>query len=228
MVSGGRRRAGGTPSGRRPRLSSREREVRKRAAQRRRERIVERFDGCLEALPRRQRTTLILRYGIGPVRARSGKQAARLLDLSRRKVGLLERRGLRTLADAGRRTSCERTAVSPTSFVAVYDLLSATSVAATERFSPAVAAGVMLARAAAVALEQGGGAVAGARESGGDPKRASSEQDEVTEEPPSSAGPSLGDPFGSGNSDDAMVILMLAIVLACLASAVREVRRAVR
>jgi hypothetical protein len=190
---------------------------------------VQRFDGCLDALPRMQRTTLILRYGVGPVRARSGKQAAQLLDLSRRRVRLLERRGIRTLANAGRRTSCERTGISRTSFVAVYDVLTGTSGAALEEFPVPLAAGVELARAATVALEEGGGAVAGARQSGGARRHAPSEPEEVTEEPPSSAGPSLRDPFGSGSEvGDPMLILMLAIVVACLASAAREVRRAVR
>jgi hypothetical protein len=175
-----------------------------------------------------QRTTLILRYGVGPVRVRSGRQAARLLDLSRGRVRLLERRGLRALTNAGRRTSCERTGISQASLVAVYDVLAGTSSAALAEFPAPLAAGLSLARAATLALEQGEGAVAGARASVEEPRRASSEEEEIIEDSPSSAGPSLGDPFGGGTSGDAMLILMLAIVVACLASAARELRRAVR
>jgi hypothetical protein len=189
---------------------------------------VRRLSGCLDALPRMERTTLILRYGLGPVRSRSGRQAARLLDVSRRRVGLLERRGLRRLADAGRGTSCERTGISQTSLVAVYDVLAGTSPAAVDEFPAPLEAGVRLARAATVALDEGEGAVAGVRESGEARRPASSEPEE--DGPATSAGPSIADPFGGGDSgvDDPLLILLLAIVVASLASAAREIRRAVR
>lgn len=190
---------------------------------------MRRLSGCLDRLPRMQLTTLILRYGVGPVRPRTGKEAARLLDLSRRRVRLLERRGLRRLADAGQAAPCEGTGISRTSLAAVYELLTGTSTAAVEALPAPLAAGVRLAIAASVALDEGEGAVAGARESGDEPKNASSDPEDE-EGPVSSAGPSLGDPFGAAGPalDNPLFLLLLAIVVACLASAARELRRAVR
>jgi hypothetical protein len=195
---------------------------------RRRERLVRRLSGCLDALPRMERATLILRYGVGPVRVRSGRQAARLLDVSRSRVRQLERRAVRLLADAGRETSCERTGISQTSLVAVYDVLTGTPAGAGDLAAP-LAAGAELARAAAVSLDEGEGAVAGVRESGEAPPRPDSPEPE-DDGPASSAGASLGNPFGDGDSavDDPLLLLLLAIVVASLVSAAREIRRAVR
>jgi sigma-70-like protein len=224
----GGRRGARSRSGARPLRDARERASHRRTVQRRRDRIVRRLSGCVDGLPRMQRTTLILRYGIGPLRARSGSETARLLDLSRRRVRLLERRGLRRLAGIGRRTSCEGTGIAPTTLVSVYGLLSDTSTAASYVLPAPLTAGVRLAGAASVALADGEGAVAGTRESGEKRKNASSEPEE--EGPMSSAGPSIGDPFGSADPalDNPFFLLLVAIVVACLASAAREIRRAVR
>jgi Sigma-70, region 4 len=216
-------------SGDRPLLSARERAVRRRVVERRRERLVRRLSGCLDALPRMERTTLILRYGVGPVRARSGRQAARLLDISRGRVRLLERRAVRSLADAGRETSCERTGISQISLVAVYDILTGTFSPTGSDLPAPLTAGARLARAAAAALDEGEGVVAGVRESSEVPRRPDPTEPE-DDGPASSAGPSLGDPFEKDDSgaDDPMLLLLLAIVVASLASAAREIRRAVR
>jgi hypothetical protein len=193
---------------------------------------VRRLSGCIDGLPRMQRATLVLRYGVGPVRARSEQQAARLLDLSRGRVRLLERRGMRNLARSGRGTSCEQTGISLTSLVAIYDLLTGSSTADAEGLPAPLAAGVRLANAASVVLDEGMGAVAGVRDSGEERRHTSAEPEEEQKEegPVSSAGPSLGDPFGSADPglDNPMFLLLLAIVVACLASAAREIRRAVR
>jgi hypothetical protein len=190
---------------------------------------VRRFRGCLDGLPPMQRTALILRYGVGPVQARSVKQTARLLDVSRGRVRLVERRGVRNLAGAGQDTSCERTGISAISLASVYELLTGSASSATEGLSPPLAAGVRLANAASAALDADGGAVAGARESGGE-RRDPSPEREADEDDVSSAGPSLANPFGSGGAalDNPLFLLLLAIVVACLASAAREIRRAVR
>jgi hypothetical protein len=192
---------------------------------------VRRLSGCIDGLPRLQRATLVLRYGVGPVRARSEQQAARLLDLSRGRVRLLERRGMRNLARSGRSTSCEQTGISLTSLVAVYDLLTGGSTGGPEGLPAPLAAGVWLANAASVVLDEGEGAVAGVRDSSEERRHTSAEPREEQEEGPvSSAGPSLADPFGSADPglDNPMFLLLLAIVVACLASAAREIRRAVR
>jgi Sigma-70, region 4 len=190
---------------------------------------VRRLRGCIDGLPRLQRATVVLRYGVGPVRARSEQQAARLLDLSRGRVRLLERRGMRNLARSGRGTSCEQSGISLTSLVAVYDLL--TDSTADAQLPAPLAAGVRLANAAAVVLNEGEGVVAGVRDSGEERRHTSAgPEKEQREGPVSSAGPSLGDPFGSADPslDNPMFLLLLAIVVACLVSAAREIRRAVR
>jgi hypothetical protein len=228
-------RAAGTRPGSRQSRGARERATRRRAIERRRERLVRRLSGCVDALPRMQRTTLILRYGIGPLPARSGGETARLLDLPRGRVRLLERRGLRAVAGLGRATPCEESGISRTSLVEAYELLSAGSSA--DESPPALAAGLRLANAAAVALDggaaavaldRGAGAVAGARESGEERRSPSYEPGE--DGPVSSAGPSLGDPFGDedGPLDNPLLLVLLAIVVATLASAAGQIRRALR
>lgn len=171
----------------------------------------------------------MLRYGVGPAQPRSEKQAAELLAVSRGRVRLLEQRGLRSLTRSGRGSSCEQTDISLTSLVAVYDLLSGTAKASAEGLPVPLAAGVRLANAATGALDDEVGSVAGARQSAEKPHQTSSEPEEQ-EGPVSSAGPSLGNPFGAANPalDNPMFLVLLAIVVACLASAAREIRRAVR
>jgi hypothetical protein len=179
-----------------------------------------------------QRTTLILRYGVGPLRARSGREAGRLLDVSRSRVRVLERRGLRALARLGEDAGCAGTGISETTFVDVYELLTGMSTAGGESLRAPFEAGVRLAAAATVALDEsdGGdqGAVAGTRESGGEKENESSQPEEDRSVTP--AGPLVGDPFGMGDwaLDDPRLVLLLLIVVACLVSAGRELRRALR
>ena len=175
-----------------------------------------------------QRTTLILRYGVGPVRSRSAREAAQLLDVSRDRVRLLERRGVRSLAGIGRGSACAGTGIAQTTLVSVYDLLADTSTAGAQGLPALFETGVRLAKAASVAEDEGETAGAGARESGGDRRGGSPEPEE--DGPVSSAGPSLADPFGDAGLalDNPFFLILMAIVVACLASAAREIRRAVR
>jgi Sigma-70, region 4 len=202
----------------------RRRAAHRRAIERRRERIVRQLRGCLDVLPPMQRTTLILRYGVGPLRARSGKEAARLLDVSRRRVRVLERRGVRRLASYGEGASCAGTGVEQSTLTSVYDLLSDTSTAGGTGLPAPLQAGVLLASAATAALEEGEGAVAGERESGDEEEGISPdpEEDGVVS--------SLGNPFGLADPalDNPFLLVLLAIVVACLVSAGRELRRALR
>lgn len=176
-----------------------------------------------------QRTTLILRYGIGPVHARSEREAARLLDVSRGRLHRLERRGVRSLAGIGRTAACEQTGIADTTLVAVYDLLADTSLAGGFEQLPApLEAGVRLAGAASAALEgRERGAVAGVRESGGAADGRPAVPDD--EDDVSSAGPAFT-PFDemSPSVDNPLFLVLLAIVVACLVSAAAEIRRAIR
>jgi hypothetical protein len=221
-----------------PRRALRDRSSRRRflerRLERRRARVVRRLRGCLDALPPMQRTTLILRYGVGPLRARSPREAARLLDVSGRRVRLLERRGVRALARTGDGSGCAGTGISRATLIDAYELVAGTSMAGAERLPAPLEASVRLATSATVALDEGDraaggwGAVAGARESRGEKESASPEPNEG--ESVSPAGPSFGDPFGTGDSafDDPRLLLLLLIVVACLISAGREIRRALR
>ena len=181
-----------------------------------------------------QRSTLILRYGIGPVRARSGREAALLLDVSRGRVRLLVQRGVRALSNLGPGAACRGSGLERTTVVALYGLVTDTPAGAFEELPATLEAGVLLANAASEALDDGGeAAVAGARESGvresGGAQRARAPAP-GEDGPVASAGPSIGDPFdgldsGLGNP---FLLVLLAIVVACLASAAREFKRAVR
>jgi hypothetical protein len=230
--AGGRRGARARRANRPAR--ARERAALKRVVERRRARLVRRFRGCLDALPRMQRATLVLRYGVGPLRARSGRETARLLDVARRRVRVLERRGLRALTRLDGGAACVDSGVSRMTLVAVYDLLTDTSATGGEGIHTSLAAGLRLANAATVALDGGEGAVAGARESGGDTENASRRAEESAppgeDGPVSSAGPSLGDPFGIADPplDNPLLLVLVAIVVACMVSAGREIRRALR
>ncbi len=220
----GRRGERGRRAGR-PFLGRR-RAAHRRAIERRRERIVRQLRGCLDVLPPMQRTTLILRYGVGPLRARSGNEAARLLDISRRRVRVLERRGVRRLASYGEGATCAGTGVEQSTLMSVYDMLADTSTAGGTGLPAALQAGVLLASAATAALDEGEGAVAGERESGDDEEGITPEEDGQG----SSAGLSLGNPFGLADPalDNPFLLVLLAIVVACLVSAGREIRRALR
>jgi sigma-70-like protein len=226
FAAGARGRPGSRERAARRPLLVRRRAAHRRAVERRRERIVRRLRGCLDVLPPMQRTTLILRYGVGPLRARSGEEAARLLDVSRRRVRVLERRGLRKLASYGEGAGCADTGVEQSTLLSVYDLLSDASIAGGAGLPAPLQAGVLLASAATAALGEGEGAVAGERESGGDEESMTPEPEEDGQV--SSAGPSLGNPFGIADSalDNPLLLVLLAIVVACLVSAGREIRRA--
>jgi Sigma-70, region 4 len=228
FAAGARGRPGSQERPARRPLLVRRRAAHRRAVERRRERIVRRLRGCLDVLPPMQRTTLILRYGVGPLRARSGDEAARLLDVSRRRVRVLERRGLRRLASYGEGASCAGTGVEQSTLLSVYDLLGDASIAGGAGLPAPLQAGVLLASAATAALDEGEGAVAGEHESGGDEESTTPDPEEDGQV--SSAGPSLGNPFGIADSalDNPLLLVLLAIVVACLVSAGREIRRALR
>lgn len=225
--SAGRRACAGR--GRLPSRAERKRALRRRAAERTRARLVRRLSGCLDVLPGLQQTTLVLRYGVGPVRSRTRGETARLLQLSRGRVRLLERRGLRALDHLGDSPSCAGTGLSGTALVAIHELLIGTS-SLPGQTAP-VEAGLRLAGAAMLALDESGGGlgvVAGIRRSGGVPHGDSIESEE---DGAVSSGPALGgDPFGTSDPalENPLLILLLAIVVACLASAGREIRRAIR
>jgi hypothetical protein len=90
-----------------PRLVRRERRLR---------RTVTRLRACLDGLPSLERRVLVLRSGLGPRRpARSRARVARAMDLSARRVGRLERRGLRRLRGLARGgcSGAERVAPAP-------------------------------------------------------------------------------------------------------------------
>jgi hypothetical protein len=81
--------------------------------ERRLRRAVQRLDGCLPSLRPRLRRVLVLRAGIGSERPHSRAGVARVLDIPVRRVGRLERRGLRTLRRAGRTTGCADAGAAP-------------------------------------------------------------------------------------------------------------------
>ncbi|HTE63743.1 MAG TPA: hypothetical protein VK631_25520, partial [Solirubrobacteraceae bacterium] len=99
----------GSPAARRPRARSNgrppdpaERRVRR---DRRLRRTVERLSGCLDTLGTMQRRVLVLRAGVGPGDPQTRRAVAQRLDTTVRRVGRVERRGLRALhgaAGAGR------------------------------------------------------------------------------------------------------------------------------
>jgi Sigma-70, region 4 len=195
-----------------------------------RRRVVRRLSGCLDGLPALQRSTLILRFGVGPVSPRSRGEAARVLELSSGRVRRLEVVGMRSLVERGLNASCEGSGVTSATLVAVYALLADTSFA--DRFeplgpyTPPVEAGIRLASAAGAEV-QGEGAVAGVTQTDG---RQASDEEEVDEDDVSSAGPALGGPFASlePSSENPIFLVLLAIAVACLGSALREIVRAVR
>ena len=69
---------------------------------RRLRRSVSRRRACLDGLPTLERRVLVLRSGLGPRRPRSRTRVARVLDVSAKRVGRLERRGLRRLRGLAR------------------------------------------------------------------------------------------------------------------------------
>jgi hypothetical protein len=206
----------------------RERIAHRRGVERIRERLVGRLDGCLDRLPRMQRITLILRYGVGPLRDRTRRETARLLGVSRGRARLLELAGLSTLAGFGNAASCAQTGVSRTTLAVAYVLLTGASAPMGDGLSAPLAAGVALATMAAVALDEGEGAVAGAHDSRGERRGTAGDPDGGEENGPVSSGPSLGDPFGAASRaiDDPLLLVLLAVVVAGMVSAARQVKRA--
>ena len=89
--------------------------------------LVHGLDGCVDNLPPMQRAVLVLRYGIGPGQPRSRARTARALGVSRTRVGVLERRGVRSLGRASRRTGCEHTGVARSTMFGIARLVSADS-----------------------------------------------------------------------------------------------------
>ena len=163
------------------------------------------FQSCLDVLPAPQRTTLALRYGLGPLRAHPVLETARRLHVSRSRVRLLERRGIRRLALAGRRTSCEDTGGGASALTGVTGTVvtEAALVAASGRDSATVARG----------------AVAGRSASGG--------QDRVK----APSGPAtLATPFGAVDRPGGLLLtaLLAAVLAAGIVLAGRSVLRSVR
>jgi hypothetical protein len=175
-----------------------------------------------------QRTTLILRYGIGRVRSRSAREAAQLLDVSKSRLRLLEGRGVRSLSRRGQGAACAGTGIAQSTLVAVYELLGESATRG-QGLPSLLETGARLAEAAAATLEdEGEAAVAGVRESGTRRRDAAREPEKGGLLP--FAGPALGDPFEDASSilENPLFLILVAITVACLASAAREIRRAVR
>jgi Sigma-70, region 4 len=80
-----------------PRVVRRERRLRN---------AVRRFRGCLDGLTQLERKVLVLRAGLGVERPHTRSRVARLLDLQTRRVGRVERSGLRRLRVLGRSGAC--------------------------------------------------------------------------------------------------------------------------
>jgi sigma-70-like protein len=166
-------------------------------------RLVRRFQGCLDVLRARQRTALVLRYGLGSPRVHSVREAARLMHLSKMRVRLLERRGVRRLARAGRRTSCDVSGVGATS------LTGTTGAVVTAAFRGA---------ASDAAGSPARGAVAGRQASGGSDGLAAESRPAT-----------LTTPFGTIDKPAGpLLIALLAAVVAGIALAGRSLLRSVR
>jgi hypothetical protein len=73
---------------------------------RRLRRSVARLSACLDQLPTRQRRVLVLRAGLGAARPHSRHGVARALDITVRRVGRLERSGLRQARELSRASAC--------------------------------------------------------------------------------------------------------------------------
>jgi hypothetical protein len=69
-------------------------------------RKVLRFRGCLGALPAAERRVLALRAGVGVAHPRSRRRVAHMTGMSRKRIGRLERTGLRRLDTLQRRSGC--------------------------------------------------------------------------------------------------------------------------
>ena len=81
--------------------------------------LVRDLRGCLDSIAPRQAMVLILRYGIGGLDPRPGRDVARVLGLSVGEYGRVRRRALRTLVRVAHRSSCESQALSVTTFASV-------------------------------------------------------------------------------------------------------------
>ena len=169
-----------------------------------RRRLVRHFQGCLDLLPARQRSALALRYGLGALRPYSVGATARRMGVSRSRVRLLERRGERRLALAGRRTACEDTRIDPKTL--------------TDASGAALMPASVVATGGADAEPPARGEVAGRHASGG--------SDRIGAQ---SGRSTLPTPFGADEGPaGVLLIALLAAVLAAIALAGRSLLRSLR
>jgi hypothetical protein len=164
---------------------------------------------------------LVLHYGIGRFDKRSGRAVARALDLSHGRFRVLERRGLRSLVTRSRRSGCEDTGISVTSFVSVLQEL-ADMWSGGDPAAPAGGGDLQLVSAPA----SGDGDVAGARQAGGD----DSGGEPADGNGGGGKGPLLRTPFGEvqASPGSPLFVVLLALVLAGAGLAGRTFLRAVR
>ena len=76
------------------------------ASYRARRRVVHRLRGCIDELQPLRARVLVLRYGVGPAKARSAERVARRVGLTMRRYQLVRRRALRRLVTLGSTTGC--------------------------------------------------------------------------------------------------------------------------
>jgi Sigma-70, region 4 len=183
---------------------------------------VSRLGGCLALLPALQRTTLILRFGVGPVAARSRSAAARVLGLSRSRVRQLELTGIQSLEAQGQNAQCGGSSTMTTTLVAVHALLAGRLADGFEPLGSRPPA-----REGGTSPASGTGAGSTARRSG---PGTGQEDPPLDHETMSSGGPVLGAPFANlqPSPNNPVFLVLLAITMACLVPAVREFVRASR
>jgi len=188
--------------------------------------LVRGLRGCLDRLRSMQRSALIVRYGIGGVESRSARRAARTLDVSRSRFRRLERRGVRSLVRAARRSSCERTGVSEATLDSVFRMILNASPGASFTFAALGGDSGLRLASASPQDEAGRGGVAGRQRSSEPGPEGSGQEDGG----PSSAGPALATPFGDLQAapDNPLFMLFLAVALAGIVFATRGIVRAVR
>jgi hypothetical protein len=174
---------------------------------------VQRLDGCLPALAPRVRRVIVLRAGVGSAPAHSRIGVARRLDLPVKRVGRLERRGLRILRRAGRASGCEG-AAAPASVAA--------------GTAAATGAGMRFVSSDGSADTSGGGGSRGGGDSGGDSPTTGALAEgtgevlgESSEQPPAAAAIRQG----GGDVTPLLLALILGIAVTAGALAVRREMR---
>jgi hypothetical protein len=95
--------------------AARRRAVQIRKRERRLRRLVERSAGCLPSVPRAERRVLELRAALDRPRTTSRRAVATSLDVTLRRVTILERRGTRLLRRLARLAACDNAATTDTS-----------------------------------------------------------------------------------------------------------------